>query len=202
MNLYVLTNQTSSISSWHFLSDLPQGALKLSQEVRFFWSAVFAVDVVHFKPEFLHRLEVVVEDDALGKLRIQAVLDFLRSPNLTQETVKKKRNEKKAASHYKSRSSPRATRRRTEIAERSPRTSEDPMNSSGARTWGRTWRRCPCPADYRRRCWAPPWWRSLRPCVAVLQMTPSLSEGNLQESPPKKTNKKSYMSENKDKHLV
>lgn len=96
MNLYVLTNQTSSISSWHFLSDLPQGALKLSQEVRFFWSAAFAVDVVHFKPEFLHRLEVVVEDDALGKLRIQAVLDFLRSPNLTQETVKKKKKWKES----------------------------------------------------------------------------------------------------------
>lgn len=50
-------------------------------------AADVAVNVVQFKPQLLHHLKVVVNHKSLGKLGIEAVLDFLRPSNLTQTDV-------------------------------------------------------------------------------------------------------------------
>lgn len=66
------------------MANLSQGTLQLSQEVSLLQTAVFSINIVHFKPQLLHHLKVVVEDNRLGKLGTEAVLDFLRATNLTQ----------------------------------------------------------------------------------------------------------------------
>ena len=75
-----------SFNGWGGLkkANLAQSALQLSQEVSLLQITVFTVNIVHFQPQLLHHLKVVVQDEALGKFRIKAVLDFLRSANLTQ----------------------------------------------------------------------------------------------------------------------
>lgn len=62
--------------------DLSQGTLQFTQEVGFLQTAVFAVDVIDFKPELLHHLKVVVNDERFGELGVQAVHDLLRPANL------------------------------------------------------------------------------------------------------------------------
>ncbi len=54
-------------------------------------AAVVAVNVVHFKPQLLHHLKVVVNDKRLGKLGIKAVLDCLCPANLTHKHVSESR---------------------------------------------------------------------------------------------------------------
>lgn len=54
-------------------------------------AACLAVDVIHFKPQLLHHLEVVVDDKGLGKLGVKAVIDFLCPTNLTQRNVPESR---------------------------------------------------------------------------------------------------------------
>ena len=68
-------------------ANLSQSTLQFSQEVSIFHAAVFTVNVVEFKPQLLHHLKVVVQDEALGELGIKAVLDFLCSSDLTQTCV-------------------------------------------------------------------------------------------------------------------
>lgn len=64
------------------MDNLSQGAFQFSQKVGFLQAAVVTVDVVHFKPELLHHLKIVVNDKGFGELGVQAVHDFLRPANL------------------------------------------------------------------------------------------------------------------------
>ena len=66
---------------------LSHSTLHFSQEVSFLQTAVFAVDVVHFKLQLLHHLKVVVDDKLLGEAWIKAVVYFLCPANLTQTHV-------------------------------------------------------------------------------------------------------------------
>lgn len=50
-------------------------------------TAVVAVNVVHFKPQLLNHLKVVVNNKSLRKPGTQAVLDLLCSANLSQIRV-------------------------------------------------------------------------------------------------------------------
>lgn len=63
-------------------ANLSQGTLQFSQEVSVTQAGILTVYVVHFKPQLLHHLKVIVDDKCLGKLWAEAVQDFLRPANL------------------------------------------------------------------------------------------------------------------------
>lgn len=64
------------------MDNLSQGTFQFSKKVGFFQTEVFTVDVIHFKPELLHHLKIVVNDKRFGELGVQAVHDSLCPANL------------------------------------------------------------------------------------------------------------------------
>lgn len=60
------------------MDNLSQGTFQFSKIVGFLQTAVFTVDVIHFKPELLYHLKIVVNDNRFGELGVQAVHDCLR----------------------------------------------------------------------------------------------------------------------------
>lgn len=68
---------------------LAQGALHPSQEVVVAGAdAVCAVDVIHFEPQLLHLLKVVVQREDLAKDWVQVALDHLRPVQLREERTR------------------------------------------------------------------------------------------------------------------
>lgn len=66
-------------------SYLAQGALQLPQEVIVTQVNSFVVDVINPKLQFLHYFKVVVDEEFFGKLRVEAILDFLCASHLLGE---------------------------------------------------------------------------------------------------------------------